>query len=148
MINIYNITKALQDQLNADSDVASFLRHEVLMDEYVNTNPSHAPWACVYKGETNLEPRTLGAGVGNFTARPSPRVVVQAVSYKSGEDCSLLLDDYVDKVLTAVLSDYTLGSTVLMIIGFNIEYGYVETEKPSIHFQTARITINCEVKTS
>jgi len=148
MINMYTITEALRDQLKNDPEASQISNREILVDEYVNVNPSNAPWMCVYKGSMNLEPRTLGMGAGRYTASPEPRVLVQAVSYQSGEDCSSLLDYYVNTVLNAVVSDPTLGGTVDMVVGFNIEYGYVEADRPSIHFQTARITVNCEVRTS
>ena len=139
-MNISTVTKALQEQIQNDPEVQSFLKQDVLRDEYVNNDPNRTPWICVYKGKIDFEPVTIG--YGSFEATPSPRVMVQATSLKSGEDCSNKLDDYVDKILDAIKKDKTIGGTVDILLSYTIEYGYLETDRTTLAFQSAIITLN------
>ena len=139
-MNISIVTKALQEQLQNDPDIASFMKQSVVRDEYINNDPNRTPLFGVYKGTIGFEPVTLG--YQSFEATPSLRIIVQATSLKSGEDCSNKLDDYVDKVVDAVKKDRTIGGTVDILLRYTIDYGYIETDRTSLAFQSAIITLN------
>ena len=140
-MNLSIITKALAKQLDEDPDVAAFMGgRAVVRDEPVNESPNVPPWIGVYKGKVTFEPRTLG--YNSDEAMPSPRVVVQAASMKSGEDCGDKLESYVNTVIAAIRSDKTIGGTVDVVTSLAVEYGYVETDRTTMHLQTAILTIN------
>ena len=140
-MNITAITTALQEQLQSNQYVALFLNNQsVGRDEPINEDPNRVPWVCVYKGSIAYDPRTLG--YNSFEADIAIRVLVQATSLKSGEDCSTLIDDYVQKIVAAIRSDKTIGGTVDIITSIAVEFSYTETDRTTLFFQMAEITIN------
>jgi len=148
MINLSIITKALQDQLNSNVDVKEFLNgKEVIRGEVINMDVNETPWVGVYRGNVKYEPRTLGS-MNNWEASPSIRVIVQASHLSSAEQCEIDLEGYVQKILDAVIDDTTIGGTVDMINSYDVEVGYIETDRSTVHFQGASITFNMEVSTS
>ena len=147
MINIADITTALQAQLTADVTVSEFLASPIVRGGLINNDAGMTPWIGIYRGAVNYEPRTLGRGLSTYEAYPSVRIIVQETSMDSGEDCENLLEGRVKSVLDAVLADPTIGGTVDMVTGFGVEYGYVETDRETLYFQSAIITISLEVAT-
>lgn len=141
-MNLSTITTALYNQLNSDAGVLS-LQATIINGGYANMDPNQTPWIGVYRGRTVYSPRTLG--IDNFEAQPSLKVMVQASSLLSGDDCSTKLDEYVNKVMSAIRGDTTIGGTVDMVNGFEVEYMFNETDKVSLHFQAAIINIELEV---
>lgn len=140
-MNITTITKALQEQLQYNQDVAGFLSGQsVGRDEPINEDPNRVPWVCVYKGGIKYDPRTLG--YNSFEADIELRVLVQATSLKSGEDCSELIDDYVQKIVAAIRADKTIGGTVDIVTNLSVDFSYTETDRSTLFFQMAEITIN------
>lgn len=142
-MNYSDITKAIQALLESDPGVQGFLNRPIERESVVNFDPNQTPWIGVYKGAVNYSPRTIG--YNSFEAEVLPRIIVQAASLRDGDDCSTRLDEYVQLVLDAIRADRTLGGTVDMITGYNVEYGYTETERTSVAFQSAIITITAEV---
>jgi len=116
------------------------MQQEVVSDDPVNEDVNRTPWIGVYKGGASFEPRTIG--YQSFEADISMRVLVQATSLKSGNDCSVLLDDYVSMVLKAIRKDLTLSQTVDIITRMSVEYSYTETDRSTLYFQMASIIIN------
>jgi len=148
MINLSVITKALQEQLNSNIQVRDILgSREVVRGELINMDVNMTPWVGVYRGNVKYEPRTLGS-MNNWEALPSIRVIVQASHLSSAEQCEIDLEGYVQKILDAVIDDTTLGGTVDIITSYDVEVGYIETDRSTVHFQGASITFNMEVSTS
>lgn len=147
MINLSTVTKALQEQLNNNVGVKNFIKNEVVRGEMVNVDPNQVPWVGVYRGKVNYFPRTLGS-MNNWEAEPSVRVIVQNTDLRSAAACEEELEEYVQAILNAVITDTTIGGTVDIIKDFNVEVGYLETDRNSIYFQGAVITFNLEVATS
>lgn len=148
MINVSNVTQALKTILNDNVNIKEFLKGEVVVGEFVNADPNQAPWIGIYRGDVRYEPRTLGRGSDEWQATLSLRILVQNTHLSSGEECEKGLEGYVKHVLDAVWSDPTISNTVDMVNGFNIEYTYSEIDRRSLHFQSAVITVELEVKTS
>ena len=143
-MNFTDITKALQTQLNDNQDVRSFLNREVQRDTYRNRDINQTPWVAVYRGGLRYEPHTLGPN--QYEAKPILHIAVQATSLLSGEDCSTKLDGYVRKVIKAIRSDRTIGGTIEMMGPIDVEYFYVESNRPEMTFQQATIKIETTVR--
>jgi len=141
MINTYNVSLALYNQIKDYSTVKEF-DPEVCHGEFVSVDPSRTPWIGVFRDRIRHVPRTLGHNTWQTSI--SLKVVVQAVSLESGEDCQNLLDGYVREVSAAILSDLTFGGAVLMTNAVDVEFNYIETERESFHYQSAVISIESE----
>lgn len=147
MINFNDITKAVETILNDNIDVRNFMSSKpVTIGEVINYDPNQVPWIGIYRGKVNYEPRTLGS-MNNWEASPSIKIIVQHADMRSASKCEEVLEDYVKKIVTAILEDTTLNNTVDIITDFNVEQGYIETERSTVHFQGASITFNMEVAT-
>ena len=144
MFNIHNVVEALVDQLNSDIDVYNIAKAKG--GEYINNDVNQAPWIGVYRGSVEYSPRALG--YNNWEVAHSIRVVAQEKSLITGSDCEQKLEDLVQKIITAVSSDKTIGNTVDMCNSIGVEYGFIETDRSSVYFQSAVITINLEVAVS
>lgn len=142
MSTVSEILAALQEQLSRDPVVQNLLGKHVERDSHVNMDPGRAPWAGVYRANRRYTPRTLG---NNWASAPQVRVVVQAVDMRSSAECGETLDKLIDAVIDAVQLDLTLRGTVDMVTEANVEYGFIETDRTSIYFQSAIITLALEV---
>jgi len=141
MINSYTVSKALFDQISdyqAVKDLDPILCH----GEFVGVDPSRTPWIGVFRDNMRLEPYSLGHNQWKHFL--TLKVVVQAASLDSGEDCMKLLDEAVKETNAAILSDLTFGGAVLMTTLSNVEFNYVESDRESLYYQSAIITVNCE----
>lgn len=143
MINIHTMVTNLQTLLNSNIDVYNIT--EFSAGEFVNMDPNAAPWGGVYRGKVSYAPRTLG--YNNWEATVGLRVIVQEASIVSGEDCETKLESFVNKVIEAASSDKTLDGAVDMMNSISVEYGFTETDRSSLHFQSAIITFEYEVST-
>ena len=144
MISIDSISTAFTSQLNNDADVRGIT--EVSAGEYVNVDINRAPWIGVYRGGVKYEPRTLG--YNNWEATPSIKVVVQSNSLNSGAECQERLEEYIQKIIVAINLDKTLSNNVEMLNSIAVDYGFIETDRSSLYFQSAIITFEFEVATS
>lgn len=142
MIDSDLILSALQQQLNDNVIVANIA--VVRKMEYVNELPNFCPWACVYKGKEGFKPRSLGRNAWETTQ--NFRIVVQEASLISGEECATKLNKFIRAIIDAINNDTTLSNTVDMLNEFDIEYGYVETDRPTLFFQTAIISLIFEAQ--
>jgi len=148
MINFNDITKAVEKILNENIEVSEFMnRKNVVVGEIINYDPNRVPWIGIYRGKVGYAPRTLGS-MNNWEATPSLRIIVQYTDLISASKCEEVLEGYVQKIINAILKDTTLGGTVDIINNFEVEQGYIETDRASVHFQGASITFNMEVATS
>lgn len=147
MIDQSKITAALQGMLNDSRDVSAFLSQPVDRNEYINQDPNRCPWIGVYRGHVSYTPRTLGRHSATWKATISPVIVMQHVNWESPETCESEMEGYIEKVMSAVWADPTLGNTVDMLTGFEIAYDYQETDKTTMYYQQAVITLNAEART-
>jgi len=141
MINLNTVSKALFDQIsNYDSvvDLNPIMCH----GEFVGVDPSRTPWIGVFRDSIRHVPRTLGHN--QWSTSMTFKVVIQAASLESGEDCQIMLDYYIQEVTAAILSDLTFGGAVDMTTLANVEYNYVESERETLYYQSAIITIESE----
>lgn len=147
MINLNDITKEIETILNEDVTVRGFMSgKDIELGEFINYDPNRTPWVGVYRGKVNYVPRTLGMQE-NWEASPSVKVIVQATNLRSAAECEEALEGYVKAIIDAMLKDITLNGSVDIITDFDVEQGYIETDRSSTYFQGATITFNMEVAT-
>ena len=141
MINLNTVSKALFDQIAAYQPVKDFdpiLCH----GEFVGVDPNKTPWIGVFRDSIRHAPRTLGHN--QWRSEMTFKIVVQAASFESGEDCQILLDSYVREVTASILSDLTFSGAVDMTTLASVDYNYVETDRESLYYQSAIITVESE----
>ena len=146
MLNVVDVTQALESQIKADPTAG---KYTVERGEPINMDAGSAAtgWVGIYKGKMSLT--SLGmAGGKRWRVDPLQLiVVVQAASMKDGKDCDERLQEYLSAVLSAINSDPTIGGTVQFIQGFEIEYDYEMTESGGAWMQDARIAVELTTKT-
>jgi len=141
MINFKNITQAIETILNAQlSD------YKIVRNELRNVDPNQATWGKgwigIYRGKLDYEPHTTGATPWLVSA--DVIIEIQVASMTSGDDAEDKLQDAEQEVLNALVTDLTLGGTVLMTNGFSIEYDYNEDEQ--VYYHAAVITVRGELR--
>lgn len=147
MINFNEITNAIKSILEGNLAVREFTNgRNIVQGEVINYDPNQTPWIGIYRGSVNYEPRTLGSD-NNWEGFPSVKIIVQATDIKSASRCEAALEGYVKIVIDAMLEDTTLKGTVDIITSFDVEQGYIETDRNTTYFQGASITFNMEVAT-
>lgn len=148
-INTSVITKKLFDILRLDASLQDI--KSILRSDFVNDNPDLAPWIGIYRTRMSYEPRTLGKGFSsNWQGILEIQILIQEVSYDSGEQAEILLEDLVQKVMHTLFNNDTIGGTVDMIVRFNWEYQFqpsMEEETSKAFFQMGILTLTSEVAT-
>lgn len=143
MINLANILKALHAQINMYHSTQGM---EVERSTYANTSDNVAKngWIGIYPGPVRYEPRTLGRGALNDHATIEIKIIVQAASSKSGEDCETLLEQYTKNVVDAIYSDCTIKGEVDIINGMTVEPIFDENNGPTLYMQNRIIKLSAE----
>lgn len=146
MININTVTAAVKTLLDGNGTVAAWLNKPVVNGDFINELPGQTPWVGVYRGGVKHNPRTLGMQPNNWESTITLKIVLQDTSYVSAADCESLLELHTKDIITALVTDTTIGNTVDMINNFDISYGYIDTDRESLYYQTAIITFEAEVR--
>lgn len=148
MIDMADILLQVQTQLRADTGLDAILDDvNIEVNVFVNEDSDRAPWIGIYPGVLNYEPRTLGS-IDNWEAFPAVRIICQASDIGDATQCTVALQDLVEKVKSAIIADETIGGKVDMITKYSVEYGFIQPdERTSLHFQSAIITFELEVST-
>ena len=145
MIQVNTITKAVITAFEQDPEFSSFV---IERSEFVNDNPNRCPWIGVYRGDMTYDPETLGDGADYWTGIMTLRFVVQAANMASGAGAEDDLEGYVETVISKMIEDTTIRSTVDMINSIKVSYSYVAEDEETIYFQAAIIEMTLEVSTS
>lgn len=147
MINLSDITRALLIQFQNDVDLQDFI---ISRSEVVNENPGLAinGWLGIYRSSIVYDPFTIGISARTWLATLNIKLIIQAASNLTGADCEDQLEDYVKRVLDAVMNDTTINNQVDKVNGVSLLYTYLETDRASLHFHGALIELTAEVRTS
>lgn len=138
--NLSEITSALRDQIQNFESVISITDGMTIgKSEVVNEDVSNCPWCCVYRSSQTISPYTLG---GSYDNDPILRIIIQAASFKSGEDCEDILESYVKEIVEAITSDTTIQETVDIVSSIEIAYGFINSDEHDAYFQSAIIEVN------
>lgn len=152
-LNNSKVTAAIHEMLKKDPTLSE-LKFHITRAEMINQDYTRVPWIGIYKGDTQYEARTLGAGSGirNFLATSKPQIIVQAYSHVSGIRTEELLEEYIEEVFRVIDADRTIQGTVSMINGYTIENEYWTNnvregvQENVFFFQQATITLEVEVR--
>ena len=118
--------------------------------EFINDNPELAPWVGVFRVRTKYSPLQLGQHSRSWLAEVSIDIVIQEVSYDSGEAAEVKLEDLVTDIMRVLMDNLTLKDKVDQITGFEQEYIFKpsqDEDSDKFFFQTTVLTIEAEVRT-
>lgn len=137
-INAADVQRALGAILNEWAGLMDTPHLSILHGEEINRDENACPWIGVYCIGSDFPPRTTGFGVGMRYQHIRFMVVCQHTSANSGAECTARLEDLVQKVTSAVLSDPSLKGTVNALDSFAVRYP--EWGKSNgIYIQTAAV---------
>lgn len=143
-MNLTPILTAVQNMLNSDPTIQTIVNNRFIeRSSYINLDPNRTPWIGIYKGRVVNQPRTLG--YKQWESVPSIRIVAQAANLRSAQECEDELETIKNAITDVIENDITLQGTVDIVSSYEEEYGTVETDQMSIHFQSVVITLNLEV---
>lgn len=138
--SISAVSQAIVDRLKT-WDALADMGVPVERSERVPGDPSRTPWVGVYRVGVDYgsSPRVIGFGAGlrRFTANYA--IVVQEADQSSGAECEDRIERVIHEVVSALLSDPSLGGVVDVIESFSIDYEFVPTN--SGYFQQAVIKL-------
>lgn len=144
LINVAEVNAELVKQIAEHADVVGYFK-DIERGEYVNKDPARAPWCGVYRTDVDYLPKVLGHHSKSWQALLTVKLVVQAHE-ATGPKTEDALEDAVQRIMTAVLSDLTIRAKVEMLKSVAIEYSYDETESRTLDFQWAFITLVYETR--
>jgi len=121
----FDVVTALMTQLKAYGDLAA-LDPTIERSREVNNDSSKTPWVCCYRYGVEFTPRTLGP-LANRRQTIHLVIACQASDPISGEKCEERLEELIKFVMAALLSDVTIGGTVVMLDEkINVQYPDVQ----------------------
>lgn len=141
-VSVSVITQAVQKMLQSDVRLAAAL---VVRSEEVNAVPGQCPWIGIYRSDCQFPQRVLGYGPGFRGQRVQVMILAQEADGSSGEACEDRLNALVDKIVSVLLTDTTLGGAVLAVDDFAVRYPDYRRVADSSYMQTAMITFTALV---
>jgi len=142
ILNQSLITKEIETILRAALEGYIITRNEP-----INTDPDIAHlvtngWIGIYRGAEDYNAFVTGSSP--WLVEVNPRVVVQAVSLKSGADAEDALQGYVAAVLGVFNGNKRLNNTIGNSTGYSITYQFNDMNQ--VYFHQATIIINGQVR--
>jgi len=144
MINVTNITKAIEDIFKKDPISDKFKSIE--RGNIPNKDIGHTPWLGIYRRKVDYDPHTIG-GNRSWKGTVELGLLVQAASFKDGEDAEDILEDLLQSIQAVILNNKKLNGTVDMLTGLGVEYFFNDEDDPSFTYQQAEIILTYEVRT-
>lgn len=139
--DLFQVCDKLKEQLGTWLD-AHGVAAQVTIAEPTNEDPTRCPWVGIYPLTDAFVPRALGVGQNIRLQTASILVLAQTAHVRSGEDCARELGALAKQVVSAILSDESVGGTLLELVEVSARYNY-ERERSSAQFmQTALITLD------
>lgn len=145
LINVAELNEQLVKLIGEHPEVIAGNFKEVGRGEYVNKDSALTPWCGVYRTNVNYTPKVLGHHSKSWQALLTIKLVVQEHA-ATGPETEDALEEAVQRVMSAVLSDLTVYTKVEMLKSIDIEYSYDETESSTLDFQWAFITLVYETR--
>jgi hypothetical protein len=134
-LNVSDQAAAIKTQLEAFPELTQV---PVTVSEDRNLDPNGCPWIGIYRLGTQFVQRTLGYGSGMRDQRTRFLVLVQQSDHSGGEACSAALDELLQNVISALLSDTSLRGSTGTIDEFEVDY--VSYDRSSnVYMQTAAL---------
>jgi hypothetical protein len=121
-VNVADITDAVEQLLRNWQPLMSAGVDNVEDAEEINQDAGRCPWVGIYRSKIRYPSRTLGMGTGYRGQRVDLILVMQQFDPTSGKACARRLEDLIQMVIGAVLSDPSLGGTVDALDEFEVQY--------------------------
>ena len=141
MINVATIMEQIRQWLEDDVNLATFT---VTRSDFANEDPGAAVngWIGVYRRSVDYDPRNLGQPPNNYEGSLIFDVLVQKTSMESGASAEDSLEEAVKDVLDRLVQ---IPKTYLdHFSDILVEYAYIETDRTTLYFQGALITVTAE----
>lgn len=136
-VSVSTITRAVAERLLADARLKDV---RVQRSEEMNETPSLCPWVGIYRAECAFPPRVLGHGIAGLRGqRVNVILLAQESDAGSGEACEDRLNELVDKILSVLLGDTTLGGAVHTLDEVTVRYPDYRRVSDGPYMQTAMI---------
>jgi len=145
--NVSDILIELEKQLKADTRTAGM---KIVRMGQVNTDASKANtgWVGLYADGIDYGPHTLGMGFSNWDFELHFKLVVQAVDRANSANAHVRLEKHIKDVLDVILSDVTLNSLVDKLDRLTIDYATDETDKSTLHYEGALLSLQFTGRTN
>ena len=142
ILNQSNITAAIESILRANLEGYIITRNDP-----INMDPSIARlvtngWIGIYRGVETYNPYCTGNTP--WLIEVNPRVVIQAVSLKNGEDAEGILQGYVAAVVGVLNNNKRLNNTIANSTGYEITYQF--NDQKQVYYHQATIIIKGQVR--
>ena len=136
-VSVSTVTKAVERRLQLDERLADV---NIERSAEINEIPSRCPWVGVYRAECAFPHRALGTGITGWRGqRVNVAILVQDSDPKAGDACEDRVNELVDKVLSVLLSDTTLGGAVQALDEVTVRYPDYRRVSDGPYMQTAMI---------
>lgn len=135
-VSVSVVTQAVERILSADTRLESVT---IERSSEINATPGRCPWVGVYRSECAFPIRTLGVGAGFRSQRVQVILLAQESDPGSGWACEDRLNALVDNLVSALLSDATLGGAVHTVDEFTVRYPDYRRVSEGPYVQTAMI---------
>jgi len=145
MILLNPVLDTLLEQLAAHPALVN-KKIQFSRSECVNEDVNQVPWVGLYTKTVDHNPETLANIHRRWKSTPTLVIVVQQASLKSGADCSTRLEILIRDVLNAIVNDTSFSTEIDMVNKLTVAYKFEKTDRPSLHFQTAYITLEVELE--
>ena len=142
MINVATIMQQVLEWLQNDSALDGFT---IERSELVNEDAGKASsgWIGLYRRTVDYDPRNLGVPPNNYHGELTFMLFVQRAVMSSGAEAEDVLEEDVKTVLDRLVQiPRTYIDTFTDLV---IDYTYQETERTTMYFQGALITVTAQV---
>lgn len=144
MLNFNTITEGVKSTLESS---AFFSGWDMVVGEVVNEDPGIDNWLGIYRGTISYAPHGLGGvNARRWLASVDFKIIVQTFDVQ-GALAETDLEEKVQNVLETLETNRTLGGTVSMLNGYDVEYTYIAEDDATLFFQAAVIQVHAEVQT-
>lgn len=137
-VSVSDVTKAIKRQLLSDNGMDEV---NIERSEEINALPGRCPWVGIYRAECAFPSRTLGVGAGYRGQRIQVILLAQDSDQSSGDACEDRVNDLVDRILSVLLSDSTLGGAVHTLDEVTVRYPDYRRVSDGPYIQTAMIFV-------
>lgn len=142
MINTSTVLNQVLQWLMDDPNLQDFT---MTRGEPANEDPGKAKngWLGLYRRSVDYEPRNLGVPPNNYDADLTFDILVQKTHLGSGAEAEDVLEECVKYILDRVVQ--VPKTYIDSVIDISVQYAYVETDKKTMYFQAALITVVAEI---
>jgi hypothetical protein len=134
-VSVSLVTQSVERILREHPDFAGT---SIERSDETNTDPAACPWVGIYRADNSFPLRVLGAG-GFRGQRMNLVLMAQEADPTSGANCEDRLNTLVDKIISVLLSDTSLGGVVHTIDEFTVRYPDHRRVDDDMYMQTALI---------